>query len=143
RVNEVGLRPILFPRRGVSATEALLLLNIAVAAGLFLHWRRDYPVELHAWSEQAWHAVRSRHAYGWWIPTLFIHVGPEHLIRNMIALLAGAGAVEFLMGGGWTLALYLLTGLAGAWASFAGHGQPPLSVGASGAIFGLFGATLT
>jgi len=100
-------------------------------------------MDLHAWAERAWQAVHTRHAYGWWVATLFIHVGPEHLIRNMIALLAGAGAVEFLMGGGWTIAVYLLTGLAGAWASFTGHGQPPLSVGASGAIFGLLGATLT
>lgn len=61
----------------------------------------------------------------------------------MVALLAGAAAVEFLMGGRWTFAVYLLTGLAGAWSSFEGHGQPPLSVGASGAIFGLLGSTLT
>jgi len=100
-------------------------------------------VELGAWADRAWHAVTTRHAYGWWVATLFIHAGPEHLARNMIALLAGAGAVEFLMGGAWTMAVYLLTGLAGAWVSFEGHGQPPLSVGASGAIFGLLGATLT
>lgn len=120
-----------------------MLLNLGMAAALVLHWGRDYPLELHAWTERAWQAVQSRHAYGWWVASLFVHVSPEHLIRNMIALLAGAGAVEFLMGGGWTMAIYLLTGLAGAWASFAGHGQPPLSVGASGAIFGLLGATLT
>jgi rhomboid protease GluP len=114
-----------------------------VAVALFAHWGRAYPLELGTWAERAWHAVREHHAYGWWVATLFIHANPEHLARNMIALLAGAGAVEFLMGGGWTMAVYLLTGLAGAWSSFEGHGQPPLSVGASGAIFGLLGATLT
>jgi membrane associated rhomboid family serine protease len=114
-----------------------------VAAGLVLHWGRDYEVQLVAWAEHAWHAVQARHAYGWWIATLFIHADPGHLARNMVALLAGASAVEFLMGGGWTIAVYLLAGLAGAWVSFEGHGQPPLSVGASGAIFGLLGSTLT
>ncbi len=139
----MSLGDILFPRRGLSATEALILLNVGVAAALLALWGRAYPLELHAWSVNAWHAVRSDHAYGWWAASLFIHADAGHLSRNMVALLAGAGAVEFLMGGGWAVAVYLLTGLAGAWASFAGHGQPPLSVGASGAIFGLVGTTLT
>ncbi len=138
-----GLRGVLFPKRAFSATESLLLLNLAVAAALFVLWGRSYQLELHAWAEDAWHAVRSHHAYGWWVAAIFIHATPEHLARNMVALLAGAGAVEFLMGGGWVIAVYLLTGLAGAWVSFEGHGQAALSVGASGAIFGLLGAALT
>jgi len=138
-----GVRDVLFPKQGLSATEALVLLNLAVAAGLLVVWGRDYSLELRAWSEGAWHAVRSAHAYPWWIATLFIHANPEHLAQNMVSLLAAAGAVNFLMGGRWTFAIYLLTGLAGAWSSYASHGRPPLSVGASGAIFGLFGATLT
>lgn len=138
-----GLGDVLFPKRGFSATETLILLNLAVAGALFILWGRGYPLELRAWAEGAWHAVRSRQAYGWWVASVFIHAGPGHLTRNMVALLAGAGAVEFLMGGRWTFAVYLLTGLAGAWSSFESHGQPPLSVGASGAIFGLLGSTLT
>lgn len=138
-----GLRGVLFPKRGFSATELLILLNLAVAGALLALWGERYPIELSVWSEKAWQAVRSDHAYGWWLASLFIHANPGHLIRNLIALLAGAGAVEFLMGGWWTFAVYLLTGLAGAWSSFEGHGQPPLSVGASGAIFGLLGTALT
>ncbi len=138
-----SLRDILFPRRGLSATETLILLNLGVAAALLALWGRSYPLELRTWSVAAWHAVRSDHAYGWWVASLFVHADAAHLSRNMVALLAGAGAVEFLMGGGWAFAVYLLTGLAGAWASFVGHGHPPLSIGASGAIFGLVGATLS
>jgi len=142
-VEAPGLRGILFPRSRFSATETLILLNLAVAGALFLLWGRGYTLELRAWSEQAWHAVRERQAYGWWLASLFIHANAGHLIRNLVALLAGAGAVEFLMGGPWALAVYLVTGLAGAWFSFEGHGQPPLSVGASGAISGLLGSALT
>jgi rhomboid protease GluP len=138
-----GLRDVLFPKRGVSATEILLFLNLAVAAALLARWGGSYMLDLGAWALRSWNAVHDSGAYVWWLPTLFMHAGPEHLARNMIALLAGAGAVEFLMGGTWTIALYLLTGLAGAWASYAWHQHPPLSVGASGAIFGLLGATLT
>ena len=65
------------------------------------------------------------------------------LLPMLVTVCFLAGAVEFLMGGWCAFAVYLLTGLAGAWSSFQGHGQPPLSVGASGAIFGLLGSTLT
>lgn len=61
----------------------------------------------------------------------------------MTALLVASGAVEFLVGGPWTLAAYLVTGLGAAWVSYVGHGAPPLSIGASGAILGLLGCTVS
>ncbi len=121
----------------------MLLLNIAVAAALLVLWGRDYTLDLGAWTKSAWDGVRSQRDYLWLLATIFVHANAEHLARNILALLAGAAAVEFLMGGTWTIAVYLLTGLAGAWSSFAWHDHPPLSVGASGAIFGLVGTTLT
>ncbi|HYR52422.1 MAG TPA: rhomboid family intramembrane serine protease [Candidatus Dormibacteraeota bacterium] len=138
-----GLREVLFPKQGFSATELLLAINLVVAAGLLLAWGRDYGVNLHHWAEVRWGAVRADQAYGWWLPTIFMHVGPGHLTRNMVALLVASGALEFLVGGGWTLAAYLITGLGAAWVSYAGHGAPPLSIGASGAIFGLLGCTVS
>ena len=134
-----GLREVLFPKRGLSATELLLAINLTVAAALFLAWGRDYGVNLRHWADGWWSAVRADQAYGWWPPTIFLHGGPGHLACNMMALLVASGAVEFLVGGRWALATYLVTGLGGAWASYVGHGAPPLSIGASGAILGLFG----
>jgi len=61
----------------------------------------------------------------------------------MVALLVAAGTVEFLVGGRWTLAAYLVTGLGAAWVSYVGHDAPPLSIGASGAILGLLGCTVS
>ena len=138
-----GLREVLFPKRGLSATELLLAVNLTVAAVLLLAWGRDYAVNLRHWSEGWWTAVRANRAYGWWLPTIFLHAGPGHLARNMVALLVAAGAVEFLAGGRWTVAAYVVTGLVAAWVSYAGHGAPPLSIGASGAIFGLLGCTVS
>jgi len=138
-----GVREVLFPARGLSATEFLVAANLAVFAVLVAVWGTDYGPNLHVWTAEWWDAVRSDHAYGWWLPTIFLHAGPGHLARNMIALVAAAGAVEFVAGGSWALAAYLVTGLGAAWVSYAGHGAPPLSVGASGAILGLFGCTVT
>jgi membrane associated rhomboid family serine protease len=135
------LRRVLFPRRGLSALEILLLVNLTVAAALVLILGGDYLVDVRLATTAWWGKVRSAHAYWYWVPTLFLHANAGHLLRNMVALVAGAGAVEFLMGRRWAYAVYLITGLGGAWLSYAGHGGPPLSIGASGAVFGLVGCT--
>lgn len=139
----VELREILFPRRGLSATELLIATNLVVAGAVLAIRGSGYTAEIQQWSVQGWTAVHQDRAYGWFLPTLFLHVGPGHLASNMLALLGAAGAVEFLAGGGWAILVYLVTGLAGAWVSYAGHGAPPLSVGASGAVFGLLGCTVS
>jgi rhomboid protease GluP len=142
RPAEVRLRDILFPRLGFSATESLLAANVLVAAALFVLWGSDYTTALRQVTSGWWHDARADHAYGWWLPTIFMHAGPGHLGRNMIALLAASGAVEFLAGRRWTIAAYLATGLGAAAVSYVGRASPPLSVGASGAIFGLLGCAV-
>jgi membrane associated rhomboid family serine protease len=138
-----SVRETLFPKRGFSATEVLLAANMIVAAILFATWGRDYWTNLRQWAWEGWHAVRADRAYGWFLPTIFVHAGPGHLASNMTALLAASGAVEFLAGGGWALVAYLVTGLCAAWVSYMGHGAPPLSVGSSGAVFGLLGCAVS
>jgi rhomboid protease GluP len=91
----------------------------------------------------AWYAVRVERAYARFLPTLFLHLTAGHLAANMMALLAASGAVEFLAGSRWTLVSYVITGIAAALASYVGRGAPPLSVGASGAVFGLLGCTVS
>jgi rhomboid protease GluP len=137
-----SLREVLFPKRGVSATEFLLATNLAVAAVLLVLWRDAYSASLRVWMMDAWHAVRDQHAYGRFLSTLFLHANAGHLAANMMALLAASGAVEFLAGGRWALGVYLVTGLVAAVVSYLGHGAPPLSVGSSGAVFGLLGCTI-
>ncbi|HKQ20163.1 MAG TPA: rhomboid family intramembrane serine protease [Candidatus Eisenbacteria bacterium] len=137
------VRDVLFPKRALSATEFLIGLNLAVALVLVPLWKGDYQANLRSWAETGWAAVRDDRAFGWWLPTIFLHAGPGHLARNMIALLAASGAVEFVAGGRWSLAVYVITGLGAAAVSYLGHNAPPLSVGASGAIMGLFGCIVT
>ncbi len=142
KLSTTSLRDVLFPKRGVSATEILLATNLAVAVVLLVLWGDDYDTNLRRWMMDAWHAVHGHRAYGRYLSTLFLHANAGHLAANMMALLAASGAVEFLAGGRWALAAYLVTGLAAALASYLGHGAPPLSVGASGAVFGLLGCTI-
>jgi membrane associated rhomboid family serine protease len=139
---ETSVRAVLFPHGGFSATELLILANVAVAIALVIAWGGDYRLRLLRWAYASWASVREHGAYGMFLPTLFMHVGPEHLGKNMAGLLAGAGAVEFLAGGWWAIAVYLLTGLGAAAVSYTAHNGPPLSIGASGAIMGLVGCAV-
>lgn len=138
-----SLRAVLFPKKGVSATELLLAANITVAAVLFALFAGDYARVLSAWAFERWSDVRAHGAYGWFLPTLFLHAGIGHLTSNLLALVVASGAVEFLTGARWTIAIYFLTGIGAAWISYAGHPGPPLGIGASGAVMGLVGCIVT
>lgn len=63
---------------------------------------------------------------------------PFHLLFNMYALWFAGSIVERIYGRVTMVGLYLLTGIAASTASFVLGGDVP-SVGASGAIFGMFG----
>ena len=78
------------------------------------------------------------------ITPIFIHAGPLHLLLNSYALWMVGIQVEKLYGSARFLLIYLLSGVGGVAGSYIGQAilprifDPP-SVGASGAIFGLFG----
>jgi len=79
----------------------------------------------------------------WWrlITDAFLHGGLIHLGMNMLMLWWIGGPVEEAIGRGRFLALYLVSGLAGsAGALFVDPNA--VTVGASGALFGILGAAL-
>ncbi|WP_374246031.1 rhomboid family intramembrane serine protease [Zoogloea sp.] len=72
---------------------------------------------------------------------LFLHGGLLHVGLNMLALHQAGQVVERLFGRAGFLSIYLIAGLLGNAASL--WWKPgPVSVGASGAIFGVYGALL-
>jgi rhomboid protease GluP len=78
----------------------------------------------------------------WWrfIAPIVLHIGFLHLLMNSIALFYIGPAVERAYGSLRFLIIYLVAGVSGTIVSFAF--SPFLSAGASGAIFGCFGALL-
>ena len=70
----------------------------------------------------------------------FLHGGPFHLAMNMFALATIGPTLESALGRSRFLALYLLSALGGSTLSFVLSDPGQLGVGASGAIFGMFGA---
>ena len=82
----------------------------------------------------------------WWrlVASLFLHFGPLHLAMNMFGLWVLGPFVEFALGARRFLLVYLVAGVGSMAlvmvAASGPHGQQ-LTVGASGCIMGLVGAT--
>jgi rhomboid protease GluP len=69
-----------------------------------------------------------------------VHGGLTHLFFNMFSLLVLGNPVEAALGKARFLVIFLVSLLTGSLASVYLNSAPQVSVGASGAVFGLFGA---
>lgn len=74
------------------------------------------------------------------LTSMFLHAGIFHLLMNMWALLVLGRNLEYALGPVRFLALYLLSGFGGSTAVYWFSDPHRPTVGASGAIFGLFAA---
>jgi membrane associated rhomboid family serine protease len=74
------------------------------------------------------------------LTSIFLHGSILHLLFNMYVLVALGPTLERVLGHLRFLVLFLLSGLGGAALSYALSSPMTVSVGASGAIFGLMGA---
>jgi tetratricopeptide (TPR) repeat protein/membrane associated rhomboid family serine protease len=122
----LAINVCVFVLMSVSDSQALLTPPIP----MLLRWGADYgPL-----------TVTDRQ---WWrlLTGCFVHIGFWHLCFNMVALWQAGRIVERLFGNWFFLAVYLGCGLVGSLTSL--YFQPDLvSAGASGAIFGVYGALL-
>jgi len=137
-----GAQRSAFEGTGALVTKALIAVNIlvyliTVAQGsgisspggtLFLKWALYGP------------AVADG---DWWrlITSTFLHANLLHIAFNMYFLWYLGSAVETALGRGRFLAIYLVSGLAGSAGALVADPHT-VTVGASGAIFGILGAAL-
>lgn len=125
-------------------TVTLILINVAVwgatvalgasalqpSSEFLLHWGGNAASEV-------------QHGQ-WWrlLSATFLHGGIKHLIMNMVGLAFAGTAVERIYGRRQYLLLYMGSGLMGSAFSLHFSAQLSVSVGASGAVFGIAGAYL-
>ncbi|BAU27340.1 rhomboid protease GluP [Aneurinibacillus soli] len=78
----------------------------------------------------------------WWrfVTPIFLHIGFMHILFNGVALYSLGAMTERLYGSGRFFVIFMLAGISGVVASFVFSTH--MSAGASGALFGLFGALL-
>ena len=130
-------------RPRITATLAITVVNIIVFAIMALQYGRvvDFTSDsLLSWG--AAYAPRTFHGQ-WWraVTSQFLHGGLGHLSANLCFLLLISPLLERLLGPARFLVVYLFAGLGGA---LLGLGWFPASVavGASAAVYGLYGALL-
>lgn len=131
-------------RPGYRTTPALLWLNLVAYLLLGLagtNLLQPASADLIRWGSN--YSPRTLPGQPWRLLTsMFLHGGFGHLLLNLLTLVFLGLLTERLVGSKRMLGVYLLSGLAGSLASLWWHSQGVNSVGASGAIFGLYGLLL-
>jgi rhomboid protease GluP len=129
----------------VWVTPALLALNVAVFLVMIVSGvsvMNPSSNELLRWGADFGPSVTTGHQPWRLLTNTFLHIGAVHLIMNMIGLWQIGPLVERLLGNVGFAVMYLLAGLGGSLLSLAVH-PFTLSAGASGAIFGVYGALIS
>ncbi|MCG7856409.1 rhomboid family intramembrane serine protease [Flavihumibacter sediminis] len=134
---------ILLPRKGIVATPVLVWINVLVM--LVMALGGVDLIQPRAMDLLAWGGLNSsKLADGqWWrlLTVMFVHGGLAHLFMNMVSLLIAGQFLEPAVGTKKFLLIYFICGVLAAMVSVA-YAPLPVKVGASGAIFGLFGGLL-
>jgi len=135
-----GLLSFLLPRREYWGLPLLLDINILVYLAMALSGlgvMEFDPRDLVAWGANWRPALEG---WGWLrlVTSPFVHGGLLHIAMNMYGLLIAGILIAPIARNGRLVLCYLLCGSAGSAASAFMHADV-VSVGASGAIFGLFG----
>jgi rhomboid protease GluP len=139
------LHDLLYQRLpGIPVTKLLVAVNLLVFAAMLAGgaglWHSSNTVQL-AWGANFGPATQDGE---WWRlgTALFLHFGAVHLTLNLWALWDAGQLVERMYGHARFACIYFASGLTGNLLSLVAHRGLAISGGASGAIFGLFGALL-
>jgi membrane associated rhomboid family serine protease len=124
-------------------TPSLIVINVLIFAVMVfvgISPTSASPKELVAWGADFGPLTFSGQ---WWriFTSCFLHFSVVHIAMNMFILFMAGRFTERLFGHFRFLAVYLLAGLGGSLASLVYHPYA-VSAGASGAIFGIYGALL-
>ncbi|WP_406105350.1 rhomboid family intramembrane serine protease [Streptomyces sp. NBC_01003] len=125
-------------------TKILIGINVAVFIAVHV-WDRllsDF-VLIGAWPPAPFVPDQGVAGGEWYrlVTAMFTHQEVWHIAFNMLGLWWLGGPLEAALGRARYIALYMVSGLAGSALTYAIAGPSEQSLGASGAVFGLMGAT--
>lgn len=136
-----GFREFFIPRNDYFA--APILLDAIIIVYLVQIFSGIHPIHPTGGELLEWGANRRSETAGgeWWrlVTSMFLHGGLMHLMLNAFGLLLAAIFVEPIYGRIKLFVIYFFAGIGGSLASIWWY-ENTISVGASGAVFGLFGA---
>ncbi|OHR00285.1 rhomboid family intramembrane serine protease [Staphylococcus sp. HMSC077G12] len=125
-------------QRFTPITYTLILINIVIWLCMILYLNRFSDVKL----LEVGGLVHFNVVHGEWyrlISSMFLHFNFEHILMNMLSLFIFGKIVESIFGSWRMLIIYIISGLYGNFVSLS-FNTTTISVGASGAIFGLIGS---
>ncbi len=125
-------------QRFTPITYTLILINIVIWLCMILYLNRFSDVKL----LEIGGLVHFNVVHGEWyrlISSMFLHFNFEHILMNMLSLFIFGKIVESIIGSWRMLIIYIISGLYGNFVSLS-FNTTTISVGASGAIFGLIGS---
>lgn len=120
-------------------TSMILLLNIIMFLLMSIHGSSKSSLTLVTFGAIFNHPEYTSAIWRYFAST-FLHVGFDHLLFNSISLFIFAPPLERLLGKLQYVLLYLGSGAVGSFASVILLPALTISAGASGAIYGVFGA---
>ena len=124
-------------------TTTIVGVNVAIYVAMVfsgVSWDKPGAADLVRWGAD--YGPNTLYGEGWRLLTaMFVHAGFFHVLYNMIALLAVGPLVERLFGNTAYLILYVVAGLGGGLVALHTNAMV-VHVGASGAVFGVYGALL-
>lgn len=130
--------------RKCRVTAALIIINIIVFMIIFI--KGDPEDTAYMLRAGANFYPMTFNGQIWRIFTcMFLHFDISHLLTNMLSLFAIGSIIETAFGPCRFFSIYLISGLSASLASAFYHmitGNPAVSAGASGAVFGLSGALI-
>lgn len=103
---------------------------------------RPDSAALFRWGANSAWAVTQDHDYRRLLASTLLHSGASHLLSNLLGLWVAGRFVNRLYGNAQFLLIYVGSALAGSVVSLHFSAQRQISVGASGAVFGVLGAFL-
>ena len=118
-------------------TTILVTINVAMFVLLTFTGGSNDPFNLYRWGAKFGPAIQAGDWYRLFLP-IVLHSGFLHVAANTFALVLIGPRLEREVGWFAFLAIYLVSGVCGIAASYLV--SPVLSVGASGAVFGIVGA---
>lgn len=135
-----GAKSVRKPKRNLGATPVVTYALIAANVVMFILQMAvpGLQQELFLWPA----GVVAYDQYYRLLTSAFLHDGPTHILFNMWALWVIGPALERWLGRTRFVVLYVLSALGGSVLVFLLTPVNVPTLGASGAIFGLFGATL-
>ncbi|MDO0913429.1 rhomboid family intramembrane serine protease [Streptomyces sp. DT2A-34] len=123
-----------------------ILIGINVAVFIAVHARSSLLTDLvllGAWPPAPFTPTEGVAGGEWYrlVTSMFTHEEPWHIGFNMLSLWFLGGPLEAALGRARYLTVYFVSGLAGSALAYLLASPTTATLGASGAIFGLFGAT--